>query len=82
MTTFIMRQVIRYFRKPSLPHVNGSHLPHLFLISTTTNSKKSETNDYYGLAHNRGGDAFLFWRKNDPPPAGFHMSHHPPAKLL
>ena len=41
-----MRKVICNFTKQSLPHGNGSNLPHLFLISTTINSKKSEMNDF------------------------------------
>ena len=48
MTTFIIRQVIYYFRKQSLPHVYGTHLPDLFLNLTTKfiNSNKNEINDY------------------------------------
>ena len=53
-----MSQLIGYSTEQSLPHGNGRHFTHLFLISTTLNLKKSEINNY--LYHAPGN--LLFYK--------------------
>ena len=55
-----MHQAIYYFSKQSLPHGNGTHLPHLFLNSTYINSNKNKINV---CLYHAPGD-WLFYKTN------------------